>query len=152
METLSNFIVKHKKSIIIFYALLIVLSIIGNNFVNINYGLSSYLPEELNSIEGKNILEDEFGIMGTGNVLIKSKDLNEIGDYVAEIEKVPGVKVVLWLGTAEDILKPVDFMEEAAKDQFLIDDYNLIQVFFQEEDDADVTVNAVCQIKNNTKT
>lgn len=148
METLSNFIVKHKKSILIFYAVLVVLAIIGNNFVNINYGLSSYLPEELNSVIGKNILEDEFDIKGTGYVVIETKDLNKVSDYAGDIKNVSGVKDVVWLGTVEDILKPVDFMDKATKDEFLVDDFNLIQVFFHEEDDSDVTVDAVGEIKS----
>lgn len=148
METFSNFIVKHKKSIIIFYAILVVLSIIGNNFVNINYGLSSYLPEELNSIKGKNILEDEFDIKGTGYVLIENKDLNKISDYAKDIKNVAGVKDVVWLGTVEDILKPVDFMDDATKKEFLSEDFNLIQVFFHHADDAESTVQAVGEIKD----
>ena len=148
MESLSSFIVKHKKSILIFYAILIVFSIIGTFLVNINYGLSSYLPDELNSIKGKDILENDFGIMGTGNMLIESKDLNKISEYVNDIEKVKGVKDVVWLGTVEDILQPSDFMDDATKNQFIKDDFNLIQIFFHGEEDSDATVNAVEEIKS----
>ncbi len=148
MESLSSFIVKHKKSILIFYAILIVFSIIGTFLVNINYGLSSYLPDELNSIKGKDILENDFGIMGTGNIIIESKDLNKISEYVNDIEKVKGVKDVVWLGTVEDILQPSDFMDDATKNQFIKDDFNLIQTFFHGEEDSDATVNAVEEIKS----
>ena len=147
MNSIASFVVKRKKFMLIFYALLIVFSIIGSRFVNVNYDLSSYLPKELNSIKGKEILEDDFGINGTGYILIKDKSLNEISSLVLTLEQVPGVKSIIWLGSAEDILKPEEFMDENIKEEFVSDGSNLLQVFFHNQDDTEETVQAVRDIK-----
>lgn len=150
MQTLSNiarFIVKHKKLILVFYILLAVLSLIGNRFVNINYDLSSYLPDELNSIKGKTILEEDFGIKGTANILFKNMSFNEISNYVDQIQDIQGIKDVIWLGSAVDILTPEDFMEDMAKDEFVSGDANLIQVFFHNHNDTMETVQAMEDLK-----
>lgn len=146
MERLSSFIVNHKKTIMISYVLLLIISIVGMSLVNINYGLSSYLPDELSSIEGKEILEKDFGLMGSGNILIESKDIREVAQCVTKIENVNGVKNVLWLGSVEDILKPSDFMDQASLEQFKSEDYYLLQLFFNEEDDSELTVDAIDEI------
>ena len=78
LDALANFIVKHKKLIIFLYLILSLLAFIGSRFVEVNYDLSLYLPKDLNSIKGKNILEEEFGIGGTAYILIKDESLNEI--------------------------------------------------------------------------
>lgn len=147
LERLSDFIVNQKKTIIVFYIVLLLLSLIGTQLVNINYDLSSYLPKELNSIEGKNILDMDFGIKGTANILIKNSNLNQVSKSVEELSQVEGVKDVVWLGSADDILKPTDFIENQAKEQFLNSDTNLIQVFFQDTDNSEKTMNSISKIK-----
>lgn len=147
MENLSRFIVNHKKSIMGVYAVLLLLSLVGTQLVNINYDLSSYLPGELNSIQGKNILDKDFGIKGTAYVFLKDLTLDEISGHVEDISKIGGVKDVIWLGSAEDILKPTDFMNETTKEQFFSKDVNLVQIFFDDSDDSEKTVVAVGNIK-----
>ncbi len=73
------------------------------------------MPEDLNSIKGKIILEKEFGISGTAYGLIQNQNLKEIENIVGKMEEIVGVKEVIWLGTAEDIFKPEDFMDENIK-------------------------------------
>ena len=148
MNIVAEFIVKHKKSLLIFYALLIIISLIASGFVVVNYDLSSYLPNELNSIKGRDILSNDFGIKGNAYALIKNQPINDIADLVENLEDIPGVKSVVWLGTAEDILKPSEFMEENVKKEFLSEDNYLIQIFFYNQDDTEETVQAMDHVKS----
>lgn len=147
MNFLASFIVKNKKFMLILYALLIVISLILMTRVVVNYDLSSYLPAELNSIIGKNILEDEFGITGVAYGLINDLEFKDINIMVDEIQNLTGVKNVIWMGTAEDILKPEDFFDEEIRDEFVSGDSNLIQIFFNYSNDEKETVDAMIQIK-----
>ncbi len=148
MDFLANFIVKHKKFVLIIYAILIIISLYLITTVVVNYDLSSYLPSELNSIKGKNILESEFQITGTAYGLIKELDYKDIDIMVGKIENVPGVKSVIWLGTAEDTLKPQDFFAEEIKDEFVSGDSNLLQIQFHNPNDSEETVSATMEIRN----
>ncbi|NLJ78655.1 MAG: MMPL family transporter, partial [Tissierellia bacterium] len=148
MSWLSNAIVNHKKTIIFLYIALCLISFIGSRFVEVNYGLSAYLPRDLNSILGLNILEDEFGIAGQGYALIEDQPLMDIERMVEEIQAIDGVEDAIWLGTAEDIFKPEEFMEEEIKREFLAEGSNLIQIHFTGPDDSLQTVNAVESIQD----
>lgn len=143
MESFGKFIVSHKKAIIFTYILMIILSIISSQFVEINYDLSTYLPREINSIKGKSLLENEFGISGVGYVLIKDKTFQDLDKISKDIESIEGVKNVIWLGKAEDILKPEDFMDEKIKKEFLNGSANLMQIQFSNSNDSKETVDAV---------
>lgn len=147
LSTLARFIVKHKKLIMVSYVVLVIVSIISSQFVEVNYDLSLYLPKEINSIQGKNILEEEFGIGGTGNVLIKDQSSIQTKNMVKEIESIEGIKEVVWLGAVEDILKPEDFIDENIKKEFLSGKANLIQIQFDNPNDSEETVEGVREIQ-----
>lgn len=147
MKKFANLIVSHKKTIIIFYVILVILSLIGAKFTSINYDLSSYLPAGINSMKGKEILDDEYGIKGVAYVLLKDKSLYEVTQIKEKIQSLDGVKEALWLDDAEDILKPESFIDEEIKDQFISGNSSLIQVFFHDKNDALETINAVTNIE-----
>ena len=147
MDFLAAFIVKNKKFMLILYAVLIVISLLLMTLVVVNYDLSSYLPGELNSIKGKDTLESEFGITGTAYGLIIDLDFKDAEIMVSEIENLSGVKSVIWLGTAEDILKPEDFFSEDIKSEFVVDNSNLLQIQFHNPNDSKETVDSMIQIK-----
>lgn len=144
---LAKIIVKHKKLIIVLYLALILLAFVSSRFVHVNYGLSSYLPTDLNSIKGKTILEDEFEIVGTGYIVLKDQQVQHIDKVVEDIEDLEGVKAAIWLGTAEDIFKPKDFIDENIRDEFISENTNLIQVHFTNPDDSLKTVQTVEKIE-----
>ncbi len=148
MNSVAKFIVKNKKLMLILYALLIIISLIASKFVLVNYDLSSYLPKELNSIKGRDILSNDFGIKGSAYALIKNQPLNDIADLVDNLEDIPGVRSVIWLGTAEDILKPSEFMDENVRKEFLSGDSYLIQIFFYNQDDTEETIQAMDDVKS----
>lgn len=133
---------------LILYGVLIVISLLLMSLVVVNYDLSSYLPAKLNSIIGKNILEDEFGITGIAYGLINDLDFKEVDIIVNDIENLPGVKNVIWMGSAEDILKPEDFFEEDIKNEFISGNSNLLQIHFNYSNDAKETVDAMIEIKS----
>lgn len=147
MDTLANFVVNHKKFILILYIIFIILSFIGNNYVEINYDLSTYLPLEANSIKGKNILEEEFDINGVAFLMIKDKSLPEVEKVVKTIESIEEVKDVIWLGSGEDIFKPESFIDENIKEEFLSENSNLIQIQFINSNDSLETVEAIGKIQ-----
>ncbi len=146
VKGIGKYIVEHKKSIISIYILLIVLSIIGSFFVEVNYDLSTYLPKDENSIRGKELLEKEFGISGMAYVLIKDKDIHHVDGIVRDLEAIKGIDKLIWLGSGEDIFKPEEFMDERIKAEFTRENSHLLQVLFTDSNDAEETINAIDRI------
>lgn len=146
MKRFAEIIVNHKKTIVIIYVVLLILSLYGAKFTYINYDLSSYLPSSINSMKGKEILDDQFGIKGVAYVLLQNKTLNDASNIKESIEAIDGVKEVIWLDDMEDIFKPESFMDEKILSQFISGKSNLMQVFFQHKNDAPETVTSVEKI------
>ncbi|MGB7606402.1 MAG: MMPL family transporter [Lutisporaceae bacterium] len=143
MRRFSSFIVNHKRFILIVYAILIVLSFIGMRFVSIEYDLSSYLPKDMNSIMGKEILEKDFEINGAAKLVIKSNDLSHVQSIKQEIKNIEGVKNVIWLDDVEDIMKQEAFFDQKLSEHFRVEDYNLMQIEFYEGNDDKSTQKAI---------
>lgn len=147
MRKFANIVVRNKKTILIVYVVLIILSLIGAKYTSINYDLSSYLPVGINSIRGRDILDGQFGIKGVAYVMLKDEPFHKVAGIKEQIQAVPGVKEALWLDDAEDILKPESFIDEEIKKQFVSGSSSLIQVFFQDENDSQETLAAVENIE-----
>ncbi len=150
MRKFANFIVNHKKLIIIFYIIIVVLSLVVRNFVFIEYDLSSYLPKDMESIKGRDILQKEFNIKGTAALMVKGKEFYEIKNLKNEIKNIPGVKDVIWLDDVEDINKPREFMDKNISKRFIKEDYSLLQIQFLEGNDDLSTSKALDQIEKIT--
>ena len=72
MLKLGEFICKHKKSILVIALILLIPSIIGMKATKINYDILAYLPEEVETVQGQNILKSDFS-MGSFSMIIVEK-------------------------------------------------------------------------------
>jgi len=128
MKKFGNFIVRNKKWIIIFFALLIIPSAIGNFITDIDYDMTSYLPGELNSVKGNEILSEEFGLSDTIYLLVQNRELWEIVELEKEIQQIKGVNEINWIDDFTDINVPVDFIPQDIKNQFVSGESTILQI------------------------
>lgn len=143
MKRLSDFIVKNSKVIIGIYIIVTIISIIGLNKVNIEYDLSSYLPYNMSSLKGKEILQDEFQNGGIGQLMIKFDSLEEVKSLKENIKKIDGIKKVIWLDDFWDLEKPIDKLPEEMKNKFISDNYTLIEIVFSQGGSSESTYKAI---------
>ncbi|MGL5084656.1 MAG: MMPL family transporter, partial [Clostridium sp.] len=130
MKKLSSFIVNHSKGIICAYLILIVISVLGIKYVNIEYDLSSYLPKDMTSYQGKELLESEFEMGGLASLMVKSTDSEVLNDITSKISSLGGVKEVLYFDSSEK------------------DGYSLIDIVFKEGSSSTGTQDTVSEIKS----
>ena len=95
MQKFGEFIVNHRRLIIIICLLLLIPSIIGIKATKINYDILSYLPDSVDTVKGQNILTDEFG-MGSYSIVIiddkmTDKDILKMEDKIKKIDAVDKV-------------------------------------------------------------
>lgn len=95
VQKFGEFIVNHRRLIIIICLLLLIPSIIGIKATKINYDILSYLPDTVDTVKGQNILTDEFGVGSYSIVIIdnkmKDKDILKMEDKIKEIDAVDKV-------------------------------------------------------------
>lgn len=146
MERIARFIISHKRFILIFYLIAVCLSIIGIRFLNVEYDMSSYLSKDMNSIQGRDILEKQFDIKGTAELMIADKKPYEVLEIKKKIKELPGVQSVVWLDDAEDIKKPAEFMDKNTYERFVRGKYSLLQISFTGTNDSKATKSSLDKI------
>lgn len=145
----GDWVCKYHKLIIVVSLLLLIPSIIGINATKINYDILSYLPDDIETVDGKNILSDEFN-MGSFSVLMVDekmpvKDLIKMENKISEIEcvdKVAGAADVL--GTTI----PIDMLPQNIKDSVNKDGYTPVLVTFSTGIAEEDTLNAIEEIRD----
>lgn len=146
MNKLGEFVVKNRTRIIIVYLVLLIPAIVGYIATPNNYDLLSYMPDELNSKQGEQLLEEEFELSGLGLIMTRDKQPWEVKELIASIERINGVDRVVWLGDYADIYVPAEFIEEEIRERFISGDTALLQVQFEENARTERTSAAVEEI------
>lgn len=148
MKSFSQWVVRHYKFIILFCALLLIPGFYGMSATKINYDLLTYLPQELNSVQGQNILEKDFGVAGNAFLLVEDQEDWQVQNLKKKIEKIDGVEKVIWIDNWADITIPREFIPEKVCDQFYNKDATLMQIQFMEGSGSELTVAAIAEIKD----
>jgi hypothetical protein len=143
MFDLGKFVVKWRKPIIVFYLIILIPAVIGYLATGVNYDLLSYMPAELNSRQGEQILENEFNLSGLGLLMARNKKNFEVEMLITNLEAVEGVKNVAWLGDYSDIYIPAEFADQEIFERFATDDTVLLQIRFTENARDPLTTTAV---------
>lgn len=149
MQKFGEFIVNHRRLIIIICLLLLIPSIIGIKATKINYDILSYLPDSVDTVKGQNILTDEFG-MGSYSIVIiddkmRDKDILKMEDKIKKIDAVD--KVI----SKSDILGtsiPEEMLPDDVKDTINKDGSTPILVTFKTGMAAGETLEAIDELRN----
>ena len=122
MHKFGEMICKHRKLILIIALLLLIPSVIGMRATNINYDILVYLPEDVETIKGENILSEDFNMGAFSVVMIENmdtKDIIKLENKIKEIDDVDkAVSIADITGTGIPIeMIPDDIKEKVNKDR-----------------------------------
>lgn len=138
---------KGKIITLVVFSLLLVISIALAPLVQINYDMSSYLPEDSVTKQSLKTMKDEFGITSNMEIMIKEANLIKGESLVLEVKNVENVKSVTWLGSVVDITKPLESYEREMVETFYKDGNLLLMVEFLEDEYSLKTDKAINDIK-----
>lgn len=102
MKRISKFIVKARYYLLGLFVVLVGLSCVLMNKVNINYNLMKYLDSKSESTVALTTMEDEFGTIGQCQVLVSNVSYDEALDIKVVIEDIDGVSSVVFASSEED--------------------------------------------------
>lgn len=150
MKKISKFIINNKTKVLIISCILLVLSFIGMKLTTINYNILVYLPSEIDTIKGQDILTDEFN-MGSYSIVDAEKlSPKEILNLKNKITKVEGVNEVLSIYDVLGTNIPIDVLPSEIKDKIHQDNTDLMFITFKYSTSDERTINAVEEIRNIT--
>lgn len=140
-------IVKHRKLVIIICLLLMIPAVIGYAFTHVNYDLLNYLPGDLETMKGQDILVDEFGMGAFTMVIVEDMPDKDVAALKAKIEQVDCVKDVLWYDSVADLSLPVDLLPDELKDAFYKDNATMMIALLEDTTSADRSMEAIKEIR-----
>jgi len=146
MEKLGKFIIRHKILIIVIFVLLIIPSFMGMIKTETNYNLLTYLPDEFNSKQGQEILDNDFGVGKTVYLLVHDKELWDIKKLKEDILKIEGIDKVNWIDDFASITVPLDFIPNEIKENFISGKSTILHIQLKEINSL-ASSNAIEQVK-----
>lgn len=150
MVKVGKWIAKHRWMILAISFLLLIPSVLGMAATRINYDLLSYLPESLETVEGQDIMVDEYGMGAFSMVVVEGmelKDVQKLEDAYSEIEHV---KDVLWYDDVVDISLPVEMIPKDLREAFFRGDATMMLVLFDNTTSSDEAMEATARMRTVT--
>ncbi len=147
MKKLSQLIVKLRYIILIVAFALLIPSAIGYFNTRVNYDILTYLPKDIETMKGQDILLDQFGTGSFVLYVAEGMEEKDVADLKARIEKVDHVANVLWYDSVLDISVPMEMIPKDVYEAFNSGDATMMFVVFDEGTSSDGTMEAIEEIR-----
>ena len=148
MDRFGKAVVKFRIPILIIGILLLIPSALGILSTRINYDMLVYLPDEIDTIQGQDIMLDEFGKGAFSMVMVEGMEDKDVAALKEKIEQIDHVDSVIWYDTFADISIPKELLPDKLYDAFNTDDCTMMAVFLDSSTSADETIQAIDEIKS----
>lgn len=147
MIKFGKWIAKHKVLIVIISMLLLIPSFLGMAATRVNYDILSYLPDSLETVEGQDIMVDEFGMGAFSMVVVEDMELKDVAKLKEKFQDVEHVKDVLWYDSVADLSIPVSMILAKFKDGFFNGDATMMIALFDDTTSSDAAMEAVTDMR-----
>lgn len=152
MERVARFVVKRRGFVLAVATVLLIVSVFGYLGTRINYDILSYLPSDLESMEGEQLLEHDFNIASTAIITVEGMNSSDVSDMEEEFRNIEGVNSVVGIYDALDATIPKEILPDGAQDMLYgKNDSTMLIVRFDESSASDATMEAIAQIKKDLR-
>ncbi|WP_019124569.1 efflux RND transporter permease subunit [Peptoniphilus grossensis] len=147
MKKFTKFISHRPKFVLLVMTLLLIPAFLGYKLTGVNYDILSYLPKDLKSTQGQEILDKDFKNAATGMLILEGTD-HEAEVLREKILKIDGVEDVISKTSTVGNMIPSEFLPDDIKDIFYAEDSTLMIVKFSESSSSLKTMSAIDQIRS----
>ncbi len=130
LSRIAHSIVRFRKAILGIAAILAVFGAFGVMNAGINYDMFEYLPQELKSVQGFEILNEDFKLGNTAQIMIDDVTPVEAARIVEQLEEIEGIERVSWADDLTDLAVPREFWPESVEENYFEGEATLVQVSF----------------------
>ena len=141
-------VVKARVPIVIVSLLLAALSVLGILGTRINYDMLTYLPEDMETSVGQQVLLDDFGKGAFSFVLVEDMPDKDVSALKEKLAQVDHVESVIWYDSFADISVPKELLPDELYNAFNSGDTTMLAVFFDTSTSADETMEAISDIRS----
>lgn len=149
MLKLGEKIVSARVVILILSFVLLIPAAYGYIKTRVNYDILSYLPKDIETMVGQDILVDQFGTGAFSLYVVEGMEDKEVSALKSKIENVDHVSKVIWYDSFADLSVPKDMLPEKLYDAFNNDDKDatMMAIIFDDTTSADETMDAIEEIR-----
>lgn len=148
MNRFGLFVAKHKKLVLLIATVLLLPSIYGVAMTKINYDILTYLPKNLESVQGQEIMNDVFNSSATSMLVVENMEAKDVVKMKDKISQVEGVENVVWVDDFVDITIPKEMLPAELKEMFYRDNSTLLMIKFSNESSSTATQQAIVDIRS----
>ena len=147
MVNFGKKVVKYRVLILILGVLLLIPSVFGYLNTRVNYDVLTYLPDNIETMKGQDILVNDFGTGAFSMFIVDGMEEKDVAKLKEKIEKVDHVANVIWYDSIADISVPMSMLPDDIYDVFNSDTGTMMAIFFDEGTSSDGTMDAIAQIR-----
>ena len=145
---LGKTVVKLRHIILVVSLVLLIPATLGMIKTKVNYDLLSYLPSDLETVKGQNLLMEEFNKGGFSIMVVENMKSDAIAEMKEDIEKIDHVESVLNLESVINPNTPISMYPEIVQDNIKNDDATMLVIFYDTGTSDERTMEALTQVRN----
>ncbi len=147
MKGFTKWLVKHRIAVIILCIALMIPSVLGMAATKTKYDLLYYLPQDLETVQGQEILLQDFGKGAFSLLVTEGMSISEQADMENGLKNIPHVDSVIGFASITKGMFPVEIIPSDIREMFQRGDCMLSAVFFDEGSSSEETMEAINQVR-----
>lgn len=148
LERIAKFLTRKPKIVVLIAVALLIPSCIGYAATRVNYDILTYLPQDLESAQGINLLEDPFHMAATSMLIVEDMPAAYTNDLINAIKDVPGVSNAIWVSNLVGIQIPNSMIPEEFRSMFYSGDSTMMIIQYEKAGASEETMAAIQQIRS----
>lgn len=140
-------IVKHRRIVLILALVLLIPAFMGYRATKINYDMLTYLPKDMDTVKGQNILMDDFNKGGFSIIVLENMKSGQVTKLKNDIKEVDHVTQIVNLQDVINPDMPTEMLPEKVASKLNNKNATLLGVFFDTSTSDEKTLEAVEQIR-----
>ncbi|MCI9348891.1 MAG: MMPL family transporter [Oscillibacter sp.] len=148
VEKIAYKLTRKPKLVALIAVLMLIPSIIGYAATRINYDILSYLPQDLPSSKGEQLLEDPFQMAATSMLIVEGMPAGYTNKLIQDIKDVPGVSSAVWISNLVGIQIPVEMIPAEFRDMFFSGQATMMLIQYDHPGASDETMASIQQVRD----
>ena len=147
LEKIAHSLTRKPKLVVTIAVLLLIPSILGYAATRVNYDILSYLPQELDSVQGEALLEEPFQMAATTMLVVENMPPEYTNRLLEQVKEVPGVSNAIWISNLAGIQIPKEMIPADLRDMFFSGDATMMIVQYDQPGASGTTMDAIDQVR-----
>ena len=148
LEKIAHSLSRKPKLVALIAVALLIPAAIGYAATRVNYDILTYLPQDLESAQGMNLLEEPFQMAATSMLIVEDMPAGYTNSLINEIKDVPGVSTAVWISNMVGIQIPTDMIPASFRDLFFSGEGTMMIIQYEKAGASEETMNAISEIRS----